>query len=132
MAKADFKSVEEYLATQPRDVQAALRRVRDAIRKAVPRAVEQISYGMPTYKLDGAPVIYFGAWKQHYALYGASAAIVAALRDDLERYEIAKGTIRFPLSEPVPERLIGRIARLRAVEAAERARAKKAAPKRRR
>lgn len=132
MAKTDFKSVDEYIATHPEDVQAILRRVRSAIRKAVPGAQEGISYQIPTYKLHGGYVVYFAGWKQHYSLYPANDHLVAAFKDDLAPYKISKGTIRFPLSQPVPVKLIERIARFRAKEAAERARAKLAGLKRRR
>jgi uncharacterized protein YdhG (YjbR/CyaY superfamily) len=126
MVKTDFKSVDEYIATHPEDVQAILQRVRGAIRKALPGAEEAIRYRIPTYKLRGAPVIYFAGWKRHYSLYPATARLVAALEDELAPYEVSKGTIRFRLSRPVPARLIERIAKLRAKEAAERARAKRA------
>ena len=113
MAKTDFKSVDEYIASQPAAVQSILGRVRSTIRKAVPAAEEVISYKMPTYKLHGGPVLYFAGWKQHYSLYPATARVVAAFKDELAPYEVNKGTIRFPLSEPVPVNLIGRIAKRR-------------------
>ena len=131
MAKTDFKSVDEYIASQPRAVQSALRRVRSTIRKAVPGAEEMISYQIPTYKLLGRPVLYFAGWKQHYSLYPSTDRLVAAFKDDLAPYEVAKGTIRFPLSEPVPVKLIEAIAKFRAKEVAERERAKAAPPKKR-
>src|SRR4051812_5965665 len=118
MAKADFKSVDEYIASQPKAVQSVLERVRSTIRKAVPAAEELISYRIPTYKLSDGPVIYFAGWKRHYSLYPASGHLVAEFRDDLAPYEVSKGTIRFPLSEPVPVKLIERIARFRAKEVA--------------
>lgn len=68
---------------------------------------------MPAYKLDGTRVIYFAGWKNHYSLYASSGRIVAELAEELAPYEIKKGTISFPLSEPVPVKLIGRIAKLR-------------------
>jgi uncharacterized protein YdhG (YjbR/CyaY superfamily) len=77
-------------------------------------------------------VVYFAGWKQHYSLYPAGARLVAAFKDDLAPYEVSKGTIRFPLSQPVPAKLIERIAKFLAKEAAERARAKWAGPKKRR
>ena len=123
MAKTDFKSVDEYIATHPEDVQAILQRVRSTIRKAVPGAEEVISYQIPAYKLHGGPVLYFAGWKQHYSLYPATDPVVEAFKDDFAPYEINKGTIRFPLSQPVPVKLIERIAKFRAKEAAERARA---------
>jgi uncharacterized protein YdhG (YjbR/CyaY superfamily) len=129
MAKTDFKSVDEYIATQPKDVQPTLRRVRGIIRKAVPGAAEVISYQIPAYKLPGGAVLYFAGWKEHYSLYPATAPLVAALAKALAPYEVRKGTIRFPLSEPVPATLIERIARFRAKETAERAKAKPAKSK---
>jgi uncharacterized protein YdhG (YjbR/CyaY superfamily) len=74
-------------------------------------------------------VLYFAGWAKHYSLYPAGDRLVAAFKDSLAPYEISKGTIRFPLSQPVPEKLIERIAKFRAKEVAERQRPK--APKRR-
>lgn len=114
MAKTDFKSVSEYIASKPKDAQSALRRVRSTIRKAVPAAEEGISYQIPAYKLNGVPVAYFAGWKHHYSLYPASGAVVAEFKDELAPYELSKGTIKFPLSEPVPVDLIARIVKFRA------------------
>jgi uncharacterized protein YdhG (YjbR/CyaY superfamily) len=125
MAKTDFKSVDEYIASQPEVVQAVLKRVRSAIRKAVPAAEETISYQIPAYKLNGRAVLYFAGWKQHYSLYPSSDPVVKAFKDDLAKYTISKGTIRFPLSEPVPVKLIAGIAKVRAKEVAGRGKAKK-------
>ena len=132
MAKTAFKSIDEYLTTQPEAVQASLRRVRRAIRKAMPGADEAISYQIPTYKLHGAYVIYFAGWKKHYSLYPATRNLVVAFKQELAPYEVTKGTIRFPLSQPVPVRLIERIAKCLAKEAAARAKAKLARPEKRR
>jgi uncharacterized protein YdhG (YjbR/CyaY superfamily) len=128
MAETDFKSVDEYIASQPK---AVLERVRNIIRKTVPVADEVISYKIPTYKLHGSAVIYFAGWKKHYSLYPATDHVVAALKDDLVPYEVRKGTIRFPLSQPVPAKLIERITRLRAKEVAEVEKVKAVAPKKR-
>jgi len=114
MAKTDFKSVSDYISSKARSVQAVLKRVRSTIRKTVPAAEEGISYQIPTYKLNGVPVIYFAGWKQHFSLYPASDDLVVAFKDELAGYEISKGTIRFPLSDPVPEDLIERIVSFRA------------------
>jgi uncharacterized protein YdhG (YjbR/CyaY superfamily) len=130
MAKTDFKSVDQYIATHPEDVQAILKRVRSIIRKALPGAEEAISYQIPAFKLDGKAVLYFAGWKQHYSLYPATDPVVSALEDELAPYEVTKGTIRFPLSGPVPVRLIERIAKLRAKEAAQRAATKRTTAKR--
>lgn len=114
MAKARFTSVTEYIASKPKEARVALNAVRKAIRKAVPKAEEGLSYQMPAYTLNGVPVLYFAGWKAHYSLYPASDALVAAFARELAPYERNKGTIRMPLSEPVPEKLIERIARFRA------------------
>jgi uncharacterized protein YdhG (YjbR/CyaY superfamily) len=118
MAKTDFKSVDEYIASHPEDVQPILRRLRSSIRKAVPNAQELIRYKIPTYKLHASPVLYFAGWKQHYSLYPASRRMVEALKGELAPYKVSKGTIRFPLSQPVPVKLIERIAKFRARETA--------------
>jgi uncharacterized protein YdhG (YjbR/CyaY superfamily) len=131
MAKTDFKSVDEYIAAQPKAVQGLLEHVRSTIRKAVPGVEEVISYKIPTYKLHGGPVLYFAGWRRHYSLYPATDQVVAAFKDDLAPYEVDKGTIRFPLSEPVPVKLIERIAKFRAKQVAEREKGKAAAPKKR-
>ncbi len=132
MAKADFKSVDEYIARHPEEVQAILQRVRSTIRKALPGAEEGISYQIPTYKLHGGYVVYFAGWKKHYSLYPATDRLVAAFKGDLAPYKVDKVTIRFPLSQPAPVKLIERIAKFLAKEAATRARAKLAGPKKRR
>src|ERR1700680_550886 len=118
MAKTDFKSVDEYIAAQPEDVQVILERVRRAIRRAVPGADELISYQIPTYTLHGGRVLYFAGWKQHYSLYPASDELVETFKAELAPYAVEKGTIRFPYSQPVPVKLIERIAKFRAKEAA--------------
>jgi uncharacterized protein YdhG (YjbR/CyaY superfamily) len=128
--KTDFKSVDEYIASQPDGVQSVLNRVRSTIRKAVPEAEETISYKIPAYKLHGNRLLFFAGWRRHYSLYPATARVVEAFKDDFAPYEVSKGTIRFPLSEPVPVKLIGRIAKFRAKEVSDRAKAKAAAPRR--
>jgi uncharacterized protein YdhG (YjbR/CyaY superfamily) len=108
------KSIYEYIAAQPEAVRPKLKQVRDAIRKAVPEAVEGIGYRMPGYKLHGKPMLYFAGFKEHYSLFAASGTFFAALEDELRGYELRKGTIHFPLTKPVAVKLISRIAKLRA------------------
>jgi len=108
------KSVDEYIAGQPEALRPKLEQVRAAIRRAVPEAVEGIGYRMPGYKLHGKPMLYFAGFKEHYSLFAASGTFFAALEDDLKGYELRKGTVHFPLTKPVPVKLIGRIAKLRA------------------
>ncbi|MGH9645576.1 MAG: iron chaperone [Bryobacteraceae bacterium] len=119
------KSVDEYIASQPKAAQVVLRRVRNAVRKALPEAEEVISYQIPAFRQHGRIVIFFAAWKQHYAIYPALDA-AAAFKDELVRYKVSKGTIRFPFSDPVPVNLIERIAKFRAKVVAQRQKPKAA------
>ena len=107
-------SVDEYIAAQPEAMGPRLEQVRAAIRRAVPEAVEGIGYRMPGYKLHGKPLLYFGGFKEHYSLFAASGTFFATLEDELRGYELRKGTVHFPLTKPVPVKLIARIAKLRA------------------
>jgi uncharacterized protein YdhG (YjbR/CyaY superfamily) len=116
MPRTAFSSVDDYMAAQPEALRPLLAAVRSAIRKALPRATESISYNLPTYKLDGRPTIYFAAWKKHFSIYPASSRLVDEFKEELAPYEVEKGTIRFPLSEPAPSKLIARIAKFRARE----------------
>ena len=100
MAKTNFQSVDEYIASQPESVRPVLRLVRKTIRTTLPRAEEVISYQIPAYKLPEGTVLYFAGWKQHFSLYPATGRVAIELKNDLARYKVSKGTIRFPLSEP--------------------------------
>src|SRR5579872_3850521 len=120
------KSVDEYIAAQSEVLRPKLEQVRAAIRRAVPEAVEGIGYRMPRYKLHGKPMLYFAGFKEHYSLFAASGTFFAALEDELRGYELRKGTVKFPLTKPVPVKLIDRIAKLRAAGIA--ATAKKTLP----
>jgi uncharacterized protein YdhG (YjbR/CyaY superfamily) len=124
MSGIDFKSVEEYMASHPVAVRGTLELVRGAILKALPGADEVISYRMPTYKIDGELVLHFAGWKQHYSLYPVGERLITAFKDELARYKVEKSTLRFPLSEPVPVKLIERIAKFRAKEAVNRLKVK--------
>jgi uncharacterized protein YdhG (YjbR/CyaY superfamily) len=113
------KTVPEYIADFPGSVQRVLKRVRSIIRKALPGAEEVISYNIPAYKLHGRTVLYFAGWARHYSLYPSNNRLVAAFKKELAPYELShKGTIRFPLAEPIPAKLIDGIAKFRAKEVA--------------
>src|SRR5438477_6601097 len=129
MAKTNFQSVTGYIASKPKEVQAALKLVRNAIRKAVPEAEEMIAYQIPMYKLNGGTVLYFAGWKEHYSLYPAGEALAETFKEELARYKLSKGTIRLPLSEPVPEKLIEKIAKFRAKQLTTREKEKRAGTK---
>lgn len=126
MAKGKVDTVSKYIASQPKAMRSVPRQVRRAIRKALPRAEEAISYKMPAYKLGGSVVLYFAGWKRHFSLYPASARIARMLKRELAPYEIRRGTIRFPIEEAVPVKLIARIAKLRGKEIADRGIARQA------
>lgn len=119
MAKTDYQSVDDYIAAQPAPARPVLERVRATIRKALPGAAEGISYQIPVYKLDGVMVLYFAGFQRHYSIYPATARVVGALEKELAGRLHSKATIQFPLVGAVPTRLITRIAKLRAAEAAE-------------
>jgi len=113
------KNIDEYIAGFPPRVRVVLRRVRSAIRKAIPGAAEAISYKMPTYTLNGRHVIYFSGWKEHYSLYPADTRVIAAFKTQLTHSDYnGKGTLRFPLDQPVPETLITEIAKFLAKDVA--------------
>src|ERR1700735_4864795 len=131
MGKASFTSVDEYLSAQSETAQVALQLVRRTLRKALPRAEEVISYKIPAYRMHGEIVLFFAGWKQHYSLYPAGERVIAAFKDQLSSYKVSKGTIRFPLSEPVPVTLIERIAKFRAKEAVQREKSRPAALRKR-
>ena len=118
-------TIDAYVAAQPEASRETLGRVRAAIRKAAPEAVETISYGIPAYRLPGGMLIYFAGWKEHWSLYPAPPGVVAGLGDALAGLTVSKGTIRFPLSKPVPVRLVGQIVRIRLAEVAAASEAKK-------
>ena len=115
IAKTDFRSVDEYIRTFPSDVQAKLQTLRRTIQKAVPDAEEIISYQMPAFKFHGR-LLYFSAFKDHYSLFPGSKSVRRAFKKQLFHYEGREGTIRFPLDEPVPVKLIRDIAMYRAKE----------------
>jgi len=120
MPRPTFESVNEYIAAQPPHGRPVLERVRATIRKALPGASEGISYQIPVYKLDGVMVLYFAGYARHYSIYPATPHLTSVLKNELSGLLHAK-TIRFPIDEPVPTRLVTRIAKLRAEEAIEHA-----------
>jgi uncharacterized protein YdhG (YjbR/CyaY superfamily) len=124
MAKRTYSTVEEYLVAQPAATRPVLDKVRAAIRKALPKAEEVISYQIPAYRLPGGVVIFFAGWKEHFSVYPATDGVIAAFKDKLAGYKVSRGTIRFPLEDGVPVALIVGIAKQRAKEVAVRAAAK--------
>jgi uncharacterized protein YdhG (YjbR/CyaY superfamily) len=130
MEKVRANTIDEYIAMQPPATQVVLERVRGAIAKAVPDAEECISYQIPAFKLHGRVLLYFAGWREHYSVYPASDAMVAAFPDELQQHRVSKGTLRFPLAGKVPVTMIGRLAKFREQELGGRKKAKAAVKKR--
>ena len=116
------KTIDEYIAGFPEDVQAILQKIRQTIRETVPNAEEAISYQMPTFKLKGN-LVHFAAFKNHIGFYPVPSGI-EAFKDELSVYVQGKGSVQFPLDKPMPYDLIRRIVAFRVQENLAKAEAK--------
>ena len=112
--KKAFTTIDEYIAGFPEHIQAILEQMRQTIRETAPDAQEAISYQIPTFKLNGN-LVHFAAFKKHIGFYPASSGI-EAFKDELASYEFAKGSVKFPLTEPIPFDLVRRIVAYRVEE----------------
>ncbi len=115
--------IDAYIVRFPTDVQEILRKVRETIRTAAPKAKEVISYQMPAFRQHGI-LIYFAAWKKHIGLYPPISGDVA-IEKAVAKYAGPKGNLQFPLDEPIPYNLIKRIVKLRVRQDREKADAKR-------
>lgn len=118
-----FTSIDEYIASFPEDVQAMLKDVRATVKAAAPDATEKISYAMPTFFQKGN-LVHFAAFKNHIGFYPAPRGI-EAFSDELAKYKGAKGSVQFPITEPMPLDLIRRIVEYRVLDNLQKAEAKK-------
>jgi uncharacterized protein YdhG (YjbR/CyaY superfamily) len=115
--------IDEYIAGFPTDVQAILQKIRVTIRKAAPDAQETISYKIPAFTLNGQ-LVYFAAFKNHIGFYPPVAGGDKKFQNEKSLYEGPKGNLQFPLDQPIPYALIGKIVKLRVKENLDKARAK--------
>ncbi len=109
-------NIDEYLAAVSPDQRAALENLRKTIKAAVPKAEECISYGLPAFRLNGRPLVAFGATANHCAFFPMDSTTVAAHRDELKDYETSKGTIRFQPDKPLPAALVRKLVKARLAE----------------
>jgi uncharacterized protein YdhG (YjbR/CyaY superfamily) len=114
MPRPKFDTIDDYIAAFPKDVQDDLQRLRRAIRESAPEAKEAISYGIPTFKLNGN-LVHFAAYQHHIGFYPTSSGI-SAFKKELTPYKPSKGTVQFPLGRPLPLGLIRRMVRYRIQE----------------
>jgi len=112
--RAQVATVDEYIAAFPAEIRRILRRIRATVRKAAPGAQERISYGMPSFT-QGRTLMYYAAFTNHIGLYPPVKGD-AKLRTQIARYANEKGNLKFPLDEPIPYALIGRIVKARVKE----------------
>jgi uncharacterized protein YdhG (YjbR/CyaY superfamily) len=108
-------NVDEYIADFQENIQILLNQVRSTIRQTAPDAVESIGYGMPAYKLNGRPLVYFAGYKNHIGFY-ATPTGHSEFANELSKYKQGKGSVQFPLDQPMPCELIAQIVAFRAAE----------------
>lgn len=111
----NFKSVEEYIKTFPSEIQLILEKVRHIIFNKAPEAIESISYGMPAYKTNGKPLVYFAGYKNHIGFY-ATPTGHTEFANELSNYKQGKGSVQFPVDHPIPYWLIEQIVVFRVKE----------------
>jgi uncharacterized protein YdhG (YjbR/CyaY superfamily) len=116
------RNIDEYIAGFPKDIQAILEKVRATIGEAAPDATETISYQMPAFKLHGN-LVYFAAFKNHIGFYPMPKGI-DVFKDELAAYASGKGSVQFPLNQPIPYDIITKIVKFRAAENLQKAKAK--------
>lgn len=109
------KSTDEYISNFPKETQILLQEVRKTVKNVAPQAIESISYGMPAYKLNGKALVYFAGYKNHIGFY-ATPTGHAEFIEELAKYKQGKGSVQFPLNEPMPLDLITKIVKFRVSE----------------
>jgi uncharacterized protein YdhG (YjbR/CyaY superfamily) len=115
-ATAPGAQIRAYLASLPPNARKAVQKIRADVRAAAPDAVEIFSYRIPGFKLDGRALVWCAAFAHHASLYPITPALLRTHRIDVSGYETSKGTIRFPLTAPIPSRLVTRLVKARVAE----------------
>ncbi|WP_043023551.1 iron chaperone [Fluviicola taffensis] len=110
-----FTNVDQYIQEFEKETQERLIAIRKLIQETAPEAIESISYGMPAYKVNGKPLVYFGGYKSHIGFY-ATPTGHSAFEKELSKYKQGKGSVQFPLDEPLPVKLIKEIVLFRLAE----------------
>ncbi len=110
--RSTARSIDEYLAEFPVETRAMLEEMRALIKASAPGAVESISYAMPTFDLNGRHLVHFAGFKNHIGFYPTGSG-VAAFEEELTPYKCGKGSVQFPLGQPLPADLIRRIVEFR-------------------
>jgi len=123
-ANAKPKTIDEYLARAKPGQRAALEKLRKTIHAVAPNVEEGISYGLAGFKLNGRPLVYFGAWASHCAFYPGSSTLGTKYQDELKSFETRKGTIRFTPDKPLPTALVRKLVKARIAENEARSKAK--------
>ena len=116
LAKTRPRTIDEYLAGVTANQRAALEKLRKTILTVAPKAEECISYGLAAFRLNGRPLVAFGAWSNHCAFYPMSSTTLDAFQDQLKSYETSKGTIRFSTANPLPTGLVKKLVKARIAE----------------
>jgi len=122
--KTKPETIDEYLAQAKPGHRAVLKKLRRTIHAAAPGAEEYIGYGLAGFKFNGRPLVYFGAWENHCALYAASPAVQKKFQKELKGFEASKGTIRFTPRKPLPTALVKKLVKARIAENEVRSKAK--------
>jgi len=114
--KTKPETIDEYLVLVKPEQRAVLEKLRKTIHAAAPGAQEYIGYGLAGFKFNGRPLVYFGAWENHCALYAASPAVQKKFQKELKDFEVSKGTIRFTPDKPLSVALVKRLVKARIAE----------------
>jgi len=114
-SRSQFKTIDEYIATFPKNVRDVLEELRRVIRESAPGAEETISYGIPTFDLNGRHLVHFAAYKNHVGFYPTSSGI-KAFKKELSPFKTSKGTVQFPLDKPIPFDLVKKTVKFRVKE----------------